>query len=208
MKRKSILLTIILVISVSIVFSAVSAQSKYQIPSWVKGVAGFWAEGKISDSDFGEAITFLIEQGILKVEMPNTKENSELRIKVSQIESENAKLQKELRELKEQNSKLQNELNTIQKSSSSSTTKQGFSGLVCKKDYYGFVQLTGKYTNGDKAYSFLTIIFAIIGDKGEVLDTGTGIIQNIGPYETKAFSALSTYTGSFKSCEVQVEGGF
>lgn len=38
------------------------------IPVWVKGVANFWVEGNISDDEFGEAITFLIEQGIFKID--------------------------------------------------------------------------------------------------------------------------------------------
>jgi len=35
------------------------------IPSWVKGVAGFWAQGQITDDEFKEAIRFLVNNGIL-----------------------------------------------------------------------------------------------------------------------------------------------
>ena len=37
-------------------------ESTSEIPAWVKGVANFWVEGNISDQEFGEAISFLIEQ--------------------------------------------------------------------------------------------------------------------------------------------------
>jgi predicted translin family RNA/ssDNA-binding protein len=41
--------------------------SSHGIPSWVKGIAGWWAEGKISDDDFVSAIKFLVHQGIIKL---------------------------------------------------------------------------------------------------------------------------------------------
>ncbi len=37
------------------------------IPGWVRGIAGWWAEGKISDSEFVSAIKFLVHQGIIKL---------------------------------------------------------------------------------------------------------------------------------------------
>lgn len=118
MKKLPIILgvtvTVILIVSIIPSYS-----SSYDIPSWVKGVANFWVQGNISDDEFGEAITFLIEQGILKVEMVNMAQNSELENKVNQLESENARLQTENNYLKNQNSKLQIELNTIQQSSQS-----------------------------------------------------------------------------------------
>jgi hypothetical protein len=41
--------------------------SSHGLPAWVKGIAGWWAEGKISDDDFVNAIKFLVHQGIIKV---------------------------------------------------------------------------------------------------------------------------------------------
>ena len=188
----------------------ISAQST-EIPAWVKGVANFWAEGNISDSEFGEAITFLIEQEIIKVEIP-ASENPELQNKITQLESENNKLESEISNLKNENSKLKQQINSMEKTESETPSKtiseKGFSGLVCKIDYIGFVQMTGKYTNGDRAYSFLSITLAIIGQNGEVLDTGVGIISNIDAHQTKAFTASSTYSGNYKSCEVQIDAGY
>lgn len=112
------LIIVSLIISITVV-STVSAQGEYSIPVWVKGVANFWVEDNISDDEFGEAITFLIEQGILRVEMPNMVDNSELKNKVTQLESKNAILQSEVSYLKKQNSKLQTDLEQFQQSSSS-----------------------------------------------------------------------------------------
>jgi len=46
---------------------ALGAISSHSIPGWVKGVAGWWAQGKISDDDFVSAIKFLVKEGIIKI---------------------------------------------------------------------------------------------------------------------------------------------
>jgi len=38
-----------------------------EVPNWFKGVAGFWAEDKISTDEFVDGIEFLLSQGIIKV---------------------------------------------------------------------------------------------------------------------------------------------
>ena len=75
----------------TLAFSAINAQGQYSIPSWVKGVAGFWAEDKITDADFGEGLSFLINQEIIKV-----PEMESLKQRVAQLEAENAQLQSQL----------------------------------------------------------------------------------------------------------------
>jgi hypothetical protein len=55
---------LILLIPVSIY----AQETTTEIPVWVKGVANFWVDGNINDAEFGEAITFLIEQGIFKID--------------------------------------------------------------------------------------------------------------------------------------------
>ena len=63
------------------------------IPAWVKGVAGFWAEDKITDKEFIEALEFLIESNIIKASDPRVllleKENQELKQEIESLESEN-----------------------------------------------------------------------------------------------------------------------
>ncbi len=46
---------------------ALGAISSHTIPGWVRGIAGWWAQGKISDDEFVSAIKFLVHQGIIKV---------------------------------------------------------------------------------------------------------------------------------------------
>jgi len=67
MRQKSIL---ILTFAAIVVFAAVpitiNAESDI-IPSWIKNTAGFWADDKISDVEFMNAIEFLITQGTIQV---------------------------------------------------------------------------------------------------------------------------------------------
>jgi len=85
-----------LIISITVV-SSVSAQAKYSIPAWVKGVAGFWAEDKITDDEFGEGLSFLIDQNIIKIpQMESLKQEvTDLEEKVSELEQENVILRGE-----------------------------------------------------------------------------------------------------------------
>lgn len=40
------------------------------IPSWIKNTAGWWSENQISDSEFLDAIQFLVNNGIISVDSP------------------------------------------------------------------------------------------------------------------------------------------
>ena len=42
-------------------------QSGNHIPVWIKNTARYWAEGKISDSEFSQAIQYLIQNRVLKI---------------------------------------------------------------------------------------------------------------------------------------------
>jgi len=97
MLRKGLYLLIVVILASSITLSSIMAQEKYEIPNWVKGVAGVWAEDKITDDDFGEGLSFLIKQNIIKVpEMESLKQEvAELEVKVNELEQENAILRGE-----------------------------------------------------------------------------------------------------------------
>jgi len=44
-----------------------SVTQKFSLPSWIKVTAGWWSEGKISDSEYVRSIEYLINQGIIKI---------------------------------------------------------------------------------------------------------------------------------------------
>ena len=81
--KKWLLFAVVSVLIVSVSVTSISAQSQYDIPSWVKGIAGFWVEDKITDREFGEGLSFLIDNGIIKVPLIQ-----ELQNKITQLESE------------------------------------------------------------------------------------------------------------------------
>ena len=39
----------------------------YEIPDWIKNIAGWWGDGLISDDDFVSGTKYLIEQGIIQI---------------------------------------------------------------------------------------------------------------------------------------------
>ena len=66
--------SIVLVIFISLVGSNIlvgipnsSAQEDTQIPSWIKNVAGWWANGDVSDNEFLTAIQYLINNNIISI---------------------------------------------------------------------------------------------------------------------------------------------
>ncbi len=84
-KHRFLLPTIISLFLISGIFVIFPYAFADEIPAWVKGVANFWVEGNISDTEFGDAIVFLIEQDILKLDL---LEN--LKLQVAQLEMEKA----------------------------------------------------------------------------------------------------------------------
>ena len=107
--KKVLLFAVVSVLIVSISSATIYAQSQSEIPAWVKGVANFWVEGNISDTEFGESISFLIEQKIIQVEMPNTDDEFQDTSRIRDLVVENKKLEAENRKLKNEISILKNE---------------------------------------------------------------------------------------------------
>ena len=56
--------------------SLTSAESESLIPEWIKNTAGFWVEGNVSDSEFINALQYMIKNGI--IEIPKEDESSSL----------------------------------------------------------------------------------------------------------------------------------
>lgn len=58
----SIISSIIILTSLQI-----STEENYNIPSWVKNPAGWWATGQIGDSDFTSGIQYILQNGIMTI---------------------------------------------------------------------------------------------------------------------------------------------
>lgn len=74
-KTTLVFLAITLVTAVGL--GAIAYAQSEEIPKWVKEVAQFWVDGQISDSEFIEAIEFLVNAGIIKISESKEVSNSE-----------------------------------------------------------------------------------------------------------------------------------
>lgn len=79
-----------------------------------------------------------------------------------------------------------------------------FSNVKCTQGYQ-YMKMTGKYTNGNLAYSVVSLRMAVLDADGGVLATGSGLLTNVEPRSSKFFDAIAVFSGEkFDSCEVQV----
>jgi len=63
-----IIIAIAIIFATGIGFSLNATAEEGLIPSWIKTTAGFWVDGQIGDSEFLQAIEFLSNQGMIKLE--------------------------------------------------------------------------------------------------------------------------------------------
>ena len=69
--KKILLFAVIFALIISISITSISAQSQ-EVPAWIKNNAGWWADGTIDDTTFLQAIQFLIKNGIIIIEQPDS----------------------------------------------------------------------------------------------------------------------------------------
>ena len=59
----------VLAISATVVVLAMTATADADsVPSWIKGIAGSWADDKISDREFVDAVQFLVDENVIQVD--------------------------------------------------------------------------------------------------------------------------------------------
>src|SRR3970282_2634603 len=68
MNYKTILGILGIIFGITLLPIAASAQTD-GIPSWIKNSAGWWSEGLISDSEFMDAIEYLIAKGTIQIQI-------------------------------------------------------------------------------------------------------------------------------------------
>lgn len=84
--------TIGLLVSTISVSNIANAQSTVNVPSWIQNVAGFWSSGDVSDDEFVNAMTFLVEEGIM--DLPNVVSPAEAQTITSSLEEMDQRLEK------------------------------------------------------------------------------------------------------------------
>ena len=63
---------VVATIGISASIISVQAQQDYGIPQWVKNYAGWWADDSIDDESFVNGIKYLIESGIMEINIDST----------------------------------------------------------------------------------------------------------------------------------------
>ena len=71
---KYLLLSILLISISGLIIPSAFAES---VPSWVKNTAGWWATDVISETEFVNAIEFLVKESIIQVDASQTSETSQ-----------------------------------------------------------------------------------------------------------------------------------
>ena len=97
-KKTSVFALIIAVAAIGLLTSSASVsneangQSTVTVPSWIQQVAGFWSSGDVSDGEFVNAMTFLVEEGIM--DLPNVLSPAEAQTITSSLEEMDQRLEK------------------------------------------------------------------------------------------------------------------
>jgi len=67
MHQKSILILALTVVTTLVAIPITIDAESESVPSWIKNTAGYWADDQISDTEFMNAIEYLIGQGTIKI---------------------------------------------------------------------------------------------------------------------------------------------
>jgi len=184
----TIVLFLIVVVSISAMMVHASAQET-PIPNWIKNVAKWWAEGQTNDSDFLQAIQYLINNNILRI----SQTTSSLQITSSNSSDlQNNQLSQKLNDLQSQYTALQAKYNLllqqVRSITAQSTTGENIDSIyavavrpVIESD--GFFETT-KYQG-----SILKITVDIRGGTGLVL-VNTAIPSGVD-FQTSARTAVT-----------------
>ena len=98
-RTSTIILLSIFTVS-SIVFPIQYLSADTNVPGWFRGVAGFWAEGKISTEEFVSSIEFLLKEGIVRTPSVQVEKSSDPRQALGEYDKEQKikELEKKLKE--------------------------------------------------------------------------------------------------------------
>lgn len=94
--KKSIPFALLFVVLIGVIFVTVICNSSYattyyQMPRWIKILAGWYATDQISDGEFTQAVQYMVNQGIIKVQANNTAVTNStiVGIIINHLESQN-----------------------------------------------------------------------------------------------------------------------
>ena len=75
--RLSLIFSMVAVLGIFCISSTSNAEAAYDIPDWIKNLAGMWFSGAINDDAFGAALDWLIENEIITTPSSSTSSASD-----------------------------------------------------------------------------------------------------------------------------------
>ena len=69
-----LLLSVLVICMIGVMIPSAFAES---VPDWIKNTAGWWAADQISDTEFVNAVEFLVKENIIQVNVSQTSETSD-----------------------------------------------------------------------------------------------------------------------------------
>lgn len=167
-----------------------------EIPAWVKGVADFWLNGKISDQEFLDAIRFLVEKGILKIELVES-----LKQQVRELENEIAVI---LLESQESLSKQPTLIETEPDATPITLIAKHPERVHLQKSYTFLIRVyDAKENPKDNFYqnwgylSNVNVTATIFGSDGNVVRSFSGLTNNFGYFSDGFFVPSNFRVGTY-----------
>ena len=72
-RMRHLLLSVLVVVMIGLMIPNAFAEN---VPDWVKNTAGWWATDAISETEFVNAVEFLVKENIIQVNASQTSETS------------------------------------------------------------------------------------------------------------------------------------
>ena len=74
--RLSLIFTMVTILGIFGISSTSNAEAAYDMPDWIKNLAGMWYSGAIDDDAFGAALDWLIENEIITATLSSTSSST------------------------------------------------------------------------------------------------------------------------------------
>lgn len=128
MKYLTILVSaLVLSLSIGVILSVHVSAQEYSVPNWIKNTAKWWSQGQTNDSDFINAIQYLIDNNILHTRAQSNSYESSAG-NGSNLQNQNDQLSQRLTDLQSQYDALQARYNLLLQQVRSITTQTNSSG--------------------------------------------------------------------------------
>ncbi len=134
----------LLLLPILMIIPVYAQTDDYKIPSWIKLVAGAWYNDEINDDEYQNAMKFLIEEGVIKID--SVSYQSETNTNVS-LAADNIVLLQEIETLREEKISLNKEIQKVNADRSFSEKRYMAQSLEMEEMEDGAPEMVEHYKN-------------------------------------------------------------